>query len=90
LSGIWISRSKGANFTCAHGDYPIPGPAATEILRDIPIYSKDVEGELVAPTGAGVGLAIIRDLAEIHGESISLEDVEARERDSCCQLRTWV
>ncbi len=50
-------------FKCAHGIYPIPGPAATELLQGVPIYSKDIEGELVTPTGA----AIISTLAESYG-----------------------
>ena len=47
-------------FTCAHGTYPIPGPAAAEILRGVPVYAKDIEGELVTPTGA----AIVATLAQ--------------------------
>jgi uncharacterized protein (TIGR00299 family) protein len=50
-------------FKCAHGIYPIPGPAATELLQGVPIYSKDIEGELVTPTGA----AIISTLADSYG-----------------------
>jgi pyridinium-3,5-bisthiocarboxylic acid mononucleotide nickel chelatase len=49
-------------FTCAHGTYPIPGPAATEILRGVPVYAKDIEGELVTPTGA----AIVATLAQSY------------------------
>ena len=49
-------------FHCAHGTYPVPGPATTELLKGVPIYSKDVEGELVTPTGA----AIISTLAESY------------------------
>lgn len=50
-------------FNCAHGTYPVPGPAATELLRGVPIYAKDIEGELVTPTGA----AIIATLAADYG-----------------------
>src|SRR5215468_4450343 len=50
-------------FICAHGTYPVPGPATAELLKGLPIYSKDVEGELVTPTGA----AIISTLAESYG-----------------------
>jgi uncharacterized protein (TIGR00299 family) protein len=50
-------------FTCAHGTYPVPGPAAAEILKGVPVYSKEIEGELVTPTGA----AIIATLAAGFG-----------------------
>lgn len=50
-------------FTCAHGTYPVPGPATTELLKGVPIYSKEIVGELVTPTGA----AIIATLAESYG-----------------------
>jgi pyridinium-3,5-bisthiocarboxylic acid mononucleotide nickel chelatase len=50
-------------FKCAHGTYPVPGPAATELLQGVPIYSKDIQGELVTPTGA----ALIAMLAESYG-----------------------
>jgi hypothetical protein len=50
-------------FQCAHGTYPVPGPATAELLKGVPVYSKDVEGELVTPTGA----AIISTLAESYG-----------------------
>jgi uncharacterized protein (TIGR00299 family) protein len=52
-------------FKCAHGTYPIPGPAATELLQGVPIYSKDIEGELVTPTGA----ALVAELAESFGHT---------------------
>ncbi len=50
-------------FTCAHGTYPAPGPATAELLKGVPIYSKEIEGELVTPTGA----AIISTLAGSYG-----------------------
>src|SRR5262245_13293087 len=50
-------------FTCAHGTYPVPGPAAAELLRGVPIYSKEIVGELVTPTGA----AIVSTLGSSYG-----------------------
>ncbi len=43
----------------AHGSLPVPAPATAELLKDIPIYSSGVEGELVTPTGA----ALVTNLA---------------------------
>jgi uncharacterized protein (TIGR00299 family) protein len=38
----------------AHGSLPVPAPASLELLKDVPIYSSGVEGELVTPTGAAL------------------------------------
>jgi uncharacterized protein (TIGR00299 family) protein len=40
--------------TCAHGTLPVPAPATQELLREVPIYGRDVDAELVTPTGAAV------------------------------------
>ncbi len=48
---------------CAHGVMPVPAPATLELLKGIPLYSGDVQKELVTPTGA----AIVRILTSGFG-----------------------
>lgn len=39
---------------CRHGRLPLPAPATLSLLKDIPVYGVDIEGELVTPTGAAI------------------------------------
>ena len=42
----------GGMVKSAHGNIPVPAPATVKLLGDAPIYSGDVQKELVTPTGA--------------------------------------
>ncbi len=53
----------GGTVKCAHGVMPVPAPATLELLKGIPVYSGEVQKELVTPTGA----AIVRVLAASFG-----------------------
>jgi hypothetical protein len=53
----------GGMVDCAHGRFPVPGPATADLLRGVPTYSAHIEKELVTPTGA----ALIRALAPNFG-----------------------
>jgi len=50
---------------CAHGVIPVPAPATAELLKGVPTYGRDVDAELVTPTGA----AILTTLAEGYGSA---------------------
>ncbi|MEO5860458.1 MAG: nickel pincer cofactor biosynthesis protein LarC [Pyrinomonadaceae bacterium] len=47
----------------AHGKFPVPPPAVAELLKTIPFYSTEIEGELITPTGA----AIISTVCDSYG-----------------------
>lgn len=44
----------GGMVKCAHGAFPVPAPATLEMLKQAPIYSGQVQKELVTPTGAAI------------------------------------
>lgn len=48
---------------CAHGILPVPAPATTLILKDVPIYGGELRGELCTPTGA----ALLKHFASSFG-----------------------
>ena len=53
----------GGTVKCVHGEMPVPAPATLELLKGIPVYSGEVQKELVTPTGA----AIVKVLAAEFG-----------------------
>jgi uncharacterized protein (TIGR00299 family) protein len=57
----------------AHGKFPVPPPAVAELLKGVPTYSNEIEGELITPTGA----AIIATVCESYGSmpETSIENV---------------
>jgi uncharacterized protein (TIGR00299 family) protein len=48
---------------CTHGLLPVPAPATAVLLRGVPVYGGDIQGELCTPTGA----ALLRHFAQRFG-----------------------
>jgi len=50
---------------CAHGRIPVPAPATLEIVKGVPLYKNDVEGELVTPTGAALAVSLSQEFSSM-------------------------
>jgi uncharacterized protein (TIGR00299 family) protein len=49
----------------AHGRFPIPPPAVAELLRGVPFYSTEIQGELLTPTGAAIITTVCQEFGPI-------------------------
>lgn len=47
----------------AHGKFPVPAPAVAKLLAGVPVYSTEIDGELITPTAA----AIITTVCDSYG-----------------------
>ena len=48
-----------------HGKFPVPPPAVAELLKGIPIYSTEIVGELITPTGAAIISTVCQEFGAI-------------------------
>jgi uncharacterized protein (TIGR00299 family) protein len=60
---------------------PVPAPATAELLKDIPVYSSGVQGELVTPTGAALVAALASGFGPFPAMKIAKIGYGAGERD---------
>lgn len=54
---------------CAHGILPVPAPATAEIIKGMPVYCGNFDGELLTPTGA----AILKYFVESYTKQMEME-----------------
>ena len=46
---------------CQHGTYPVPAPATQELIKNVPVFSNNVNGELTTPTGAALLVTLVEE-----------------------------
>lgn len=51
----------------AHGKFPVPPPAVVELLKRAPVYSTEIKGELVTPTGAAIIATVCSEFGPLPG-----------------------
>lgn len=65
----------------AHGRFPIPPPAVAELLKGKPIYSGEIEGEFVTPTGAAIISAVCESFGALPSIKVEATGYGAGSRD---------
>ncbi|MGA8273989.1 MAG: nickel pincer cofactor biosynthesis protein LarC [Candidatus Sulfotelmatobacter sp.] len=71
----------GGTVKCAHGTFPVPAPATVELLKNAPVYSSDIQAELVTPTGAAIVKTLASRFAEFPAMKIEKSGYGAGTRD---------
>ncbi|MDT5060140.1 MAG: pyridinium-3,5-bisthiocarboxylic acid mononucleotide nickel chelatase [Acidobacteriota bacterium] len=65
----------------AHGRFPVPPPAVAELLKDAPVYSSDIKGELVTPTGAAIISTVCQEFGPLPKMKIGRTGYGAGKRE---------
>lgn len=71
----------GGTVKCAHGVFPVPAPAAAELLKGARVYSDGVQAELVTPTGAAILRALGAEFVDMPAMTIERTGYGAGTRD---------
>ena len=75
---------------CAHGTLPIPAPATAALIRDIPIYAGEKEGEYCTPTGAALLLHFVSSFDDRSPSVYSKAGCGLSSKDSFRMLRSFI
>jgi hypothetical protein len=71
----------GGTVQCAHGTLPVPAPATVELLLGAPVYSTDVQAELVTPTGAAIVKVLVTKFSSFPAITVQTTGYGAGTRD---------
>ncbi|BBD54665.1 nickel pincer cofactor biosynthesis protein LarC [Planktothrix agardhii] len=84
----------GGTVWAAHGQLPVPVPAVLKLFEmgKVPVYSNDIERELVTPTGAAIAVTLAQSFGEPPALSIQTIGLGAGSQDLPIPniLRLWV
>jgi uncharacterized protein (TIGR00299 family) protein len=82
--GRWVCSALnvgGGTVKCAHGVFPVPAPATSELLKGAPVYSSGIQAELVTPTGAAILRALDVEFRQMPAMKIEHIGYGAGSRD---------
>lgn len=74
-------RLGSGSVNSQHGLLPIPAPATVELLRGVPVYAGELEGEFVTPTGAAIVATLCEEFGPLPPMSITKVGYGAGSRD---------
>jgi uncharacterized protein (TIGR00299 family) protein len=83
ISEMWATpvRLGQGLVATSHGMLPVPAPATAELLRGVPVYAGELEGEMTTPTGAALLRALVTRYAPMPPMTIAREGWGAGSRD---------
>jgi uncharacterized protein (TIGR00299 family) protein len=75
ITELWATpvRLGHGMVSTAHGMLPVPAPATAELLRGVPVYAGELEGEMTTPTGAALLRALVTRYAPMPPMSVARE-----------------
>lgn len=80
--------------TAAHGKLPVPVPAVLKLweMRQIPVYSNNINGELCTPTGVAIASTLAKNFAQFPALKLSKIGLGAGSKDLPIPniLRMWL
>ena len=65
----------------AHGQFPVPPPAVTELLKGVPFYETEIKGELLTPTGAAIITTVCTEYGPIPQMTVEANGYGAGTRE---------